>query len=290
MRRVEAVAQVRELSRSWKREGLSVAFVPTMGALHEGHLALVHQARTCADRVVVSVFVNPTQFGPAEDFSRYPRDLKRDAALCESAGADALWAPGVADIYPEGSSTFVEVEGPLTRGLCGARRPGHFRGVATVVAKLFASVEPDVAVFGQKDAQQVAVLKRMTRDLLLPVRIVVAPIVREADGLALSSRNAYLTAEERAQAACLKRGLDAALEAFVGGESAPAALIARCSEALSQAPLARPDYVEVVDAETLEPLSGPPTRPALLAVAVFFGQTRLIDNALLPPQEPVTCC
>lgn len=289
MRRVEGVAEIRDLSRGWKREGLTVGFVPTMGALHEGHLSLLRLAKSHADRVVVSVFVNPTQFGPAEDFSRYPRDLERDAALCLSAGADALWAPTVQDIYPEGSATVVEVEGPLTQSLCGARRPGHFKGVATVVAKLFAAVEPDLAVFGQKDAQQVAVLKKMTRDLLLPVRILVAPIVREADGIALSSRNAYLTLEERAQAVCLKRGLDAASQAFARGERNPFALTALCATHIATAPLARLDYVELVDGESLEPIPDTLSRPALLAVAAFFGQTRLIDNAVLAAQEPSPC-
>lgn len=281
MRRVESVSQVRGLSRAWKQEGLTVGFVPTMGALHEGHLSLIRLAKSHADRVVVSVFVNPTQFGPAEDFSRYPRDLEKDAALCLSTGADALWTPGVQDIYPEGSATFVHVEGPLASTLCGARRPGHFTGVATVVAKLFAAVEPDLAVFGQKDAQQVAVLRRMTRDLLLPVSIIVGPILREDDGLARSSRNAYLTPEERAQAVCLKQGLDAASQSFAQGERNPSLLTALCAARIATAPLARPDYVELVDGESLEPISETLSRPALLAVAAFFGQTRLIDNTVL---------
>lgn len=285
MQTVEAVAEVRALSRAWKRDGLTVGFVPTMGALHEGHLSLIRTAKARCDRAVVSVFVNPTQFGPQEDFERYPRDLARDRELCASAGADALWAPAVAEIYPEGAATWVEVGPPLTTGLCGARRPGHFRGVTTVVTKLFHAVEPDVAVFGQKDAQQAAVIRRLAADLLSPVEVVVAPVVREPDGLALSSRNAYLSPEERAQAPAIKRGLDAALAAYLGGERDPRRLEALCRAEVAAAPLARIDYIDLVDAATLTPAAAPLSRPALLAVAAHFGGTRLIDNASLPPLE-----
>jgi len=285
VRTVSTVEEVRALSRSWKREGARVGFVPTMGALHEGHLSLVRRARSRCDRTLLSIFVNPLQFGPGEDFDRYPRDLGRDTSLCEGAGVDALWLPARAGLYPEGFSTAVQVEGPLVDSLCGASRPGHFRGVATVVAKLLIACEPDLAVFGQKDAQQAAVIRRMVTDLSLPCEIVVAPIVREKDGLALSSRNTYLTPTERAQAPCLKRGLDAASALYAGGERDPAPLLGACRASLSSAPLARIDYIALVDAATLAPLSTALTRPALLAVAVFFGGTRLIDNALLPPSE-----
>jgi len=285
VRTVRTVDEIRALSRSWKREGTRVGFVPTMGALHEGHLSLVRLVRSRCDRTVVSIFVNPLQFGPGEDFDRYPRDLDRDRSLCEGAGVDAVWAPSPADLYPEGFATAVEVEGPLATSLCGGSRPGHFRGVATVVAKLLLAVEPDVAVFGQKDAQQVAVIRRMAADLALPCEIAVAPTVREPDGLALSSRNAYLTPAERSQATCLKRGLDAASALFAAGQREPRHLLGACRAALESSPLARIDYLALVDAATLVPVEPTLSRPALLAVAVFFGRTRLIDNALLSPSE-----
>ncbi len=283
MRILRTAAEARAASRAWKREGLRVALVPTMGYLHEGHLSLVRLARARAGRVVVSIFVNPAQFGPAEDLDRYPRDLARDTALCEEAGVDALFCPDAGEVYPPGYATYVTVEGALTAGLCGARRPGHFRGVATVVAKLFAMVEPDAAAFGQKDAQQVAVVRRMTADLNLPVELLVGPTVRETDGLALSSRNACLTPAERAQAPVLKRALDAAAARFEAGERSAAELLSAAGTALAAAPLARPDYVDLVDAETLEPAGPALVRPALLALAVYFGATRLIDNAVLTP-------
>ncbi len=270
----------RAFSRACRARGERVGLVPTMGYLHEGHLSLVRAARERADRVMVTLFVNPTQFGPREDLAKYPRDFDRDRALCESAGVDALFAPEAADMYPPGHATRVEVTGPLTTGLCGASRPGHFSGVATVVTKLFALCEPDVAVFGQKDAQQTAVIRRFTADLDLPVEIVVAPIVREADGLAMSSRNVYLSPEERAQALVLKRSLDAASQAFASGERDAGKLLAVVRDTLATAPLCRPDYVACVDDATLEPLETI-VRPALLALAAFFGTTRLIDNVRL---------
>ncbi len=261
-----------------------------MGYLHEGHLSLIRIARQHAGRVVVSLFVNPTQFGPGEDLERYPRDFERDRALCEKAGVDALFVPDAGDMYPHGFATSVDVRGTLTAGLCGASRPGHFAGVATVVTKLFNLCEPDVAVFGQKDAQQAAVIRRFTEDLDLPVQIVVAPIVREADGLAMSSRNVYLSPEERAQAVVLKRSLDAAVALFDRGERNVAAIINEVEELVSSTPLARIDYVELVDAHTLAPVDVL-ERPALLAVAVYFGKTRLIDNTLLPTDwSALTCC
>jgi pantoate--beta-alanine ligase len=245
-------------------------------------MSLLRIARRQADRVMVTLFVNPLQFGPREDLERYPRDFERDRALCEKEGADALFAPDAAEMYPPGSCTRVEVPGPLTAGLCGARRPGHFTGVATVVTKLLAICEPDVAVFGQKDAQQAAVIRRLVRDLNLPVEVVAAPIVREADGLALSSRNVYLSPEERVQATALKASLDEAERLFAAGERDAGALAAAARAVLDSAPLARPDYVELVDAGTFEPVSVL-RRPALLALAVYFGATRLIDNTTLIP-------
>ena len=272
--------EARAFSRRSRSEGERLALVPTMGYLHEGHLSLISAARKGAGRVVVSIFVNPLQFGPSEDLARYPTDFERDARMCEEAGVDAIFRPDAAEMYPAGHATRVTVEGPLTSGLCGASRPGHFAGVATVVAKLFAICEPDVAVFGQKDAQQAAVIRRMTADLNLPVEIVVAPIVREADGLAMSSRNVYLNAEERSQAASLHRALVAAQALASSGAVEREALLRAVREVLAGASLARIDYAELVDAETLETVPRL-ERPALLALAVFFGKTRLIDNVVL---------
>ncbi len=278
---LEASAETRATCRAWKRGGAGVGFVPTMGYLHEGHISLVRIAKDSCRKVVASIFVNPTQFGPNEDFARYPRDLKRDAAMCEAAGVDLLFVPPVEEIYPAGSATFVNVEGPLTSTLCGASRPGHFRGVATVVAKLLAIVEPDVAVFGQKDAQQLLVIRRMARDLFFPGEIVAGPIVRESDGLAMSSRNAYLNPDERAQATVIWRSLQEAARMFGEGERRAAKIVAKAREMLAFSPLARPDYVELVDNETLSPVQGKINGAALLTLAVFFGKTSLIDNAIL---------
>jgi len=271
----------RAFARAAKARGERVGLVPTMGFLHEGHLSLIRAARQHAERVVVTLFVNPTQFGPKEDLDKYPRDFERDCALCESAGADALFAPEAVHMYAPGHATKVEVEGSLTSGLCAASRPGHFSGVATVVTKLFNLCEPDVAVFGQKDAQQAAVIRRFTADLNLPVKIIVAPIIRESDGLAMSSRNAYLSREERAQATVLKRALDAAVALYDRGERRAEKILTAVLDALESAPLARVDYAELVDASTLEPITMLERR-ALLALAVFVGPTRLIDNTLLP--------
>jgi pantoate--beta-alanine ligase len=264
--------------------GETVALVPTMGYLHEGHLSLVRLARRHASRVMATIFVNPLQFGPREDLSRYPRDFDRDRALLEGEDVDALFAPDAEEMYPAGACTRVIVEGPLTEGLCGASRPGHFAGVATVVAKLFTICEPDAAVFGQKDAQQAAVIRRMTRDLNLPVEIVVGPIVREPDGLAMSSRNVYLSAEERAQAPVLHGALLTAEAAAAAGERRPEALLDRVRSRIASAPLARLDYAALVDAETLVPVERL-GEPAILALAVFFGGTRLIDNTVLLPHR-----
>ncbi len=262
-----------------RRAAWSVGLVPTMGALHEGHLSLVRRAREENDVVVVSVFVNPTQFGPQEDYSRYPRDLARDTVLAVEAGADLIFAPAAEEMYLPGHSTWVDVEG-LSEGLCGASRPGHFRGVCTVVAKLFSLCRPDRAYFGRKDAQQLAVITRMARDLNLGVEIVPCAIVREADGLALSSRNVYLTPEQRQQAVALSRALQAAEALVAGGERRTEAIEAAVRQVLAEAPLGEVDYVALVDAEGLTPVESVESA-VLLALAVRFGKTRLIDNTVL---------
>lgn len=253
-----------------------LGLVPTMGYLHEGHLSLARRAREECDRVAASIFVNPTQFGPTEDLSKYPRDLDRDLSLLDAAGVDLVWTPDNETIYPPDFSTWVEVEG-LTKPLEGAARPGHFRGVTTVVAKLFNAVQPQAAYFGQKDAQQAAVVRKMTRDLNFPVEIVVCPTVREADGLAMSSRNSYLSPEERKSAVVLFRALTAAREAFERGERDAESLRKVMSATLASEPRARTQYVSCADYDTLEEL-GTVTGKALLSMAVFIGKTRLIDN------------
>ena len=271
-----------EAAASWRAEGLVQAFVPTMGALHDGHLSLLRIAASRADRVSVSIFVNPAQFGPGEDLDRYPRSPERDLEMLERAGADLVFMPSAGEIYPEGFCTWIEVEG-MTERLCGAFRPGHFRGVATVCSILFGILRPDMAVFGRKDAQQLAVIRRMVRDLRLGVEIVAAPIVREPDGLAMSSRNAYLTGQERAQAPAIHRGLMRAALAAAGGQSVPAAaLIGSFIDEVAGQPLLRIQYAELVDPDTMEPMQKL-DRPGLLAVAVNAGSTRLIDNILLAP-------
>ena len=259
-----------------------VVLVPTMGALHRGHARLIEKARSLAGRdglVVVSIFVNPTQFGPKEDFSRYPRPFAADRELCAEYGADVIFHPKAEAIYPAGFSAFVD-ETVVSAPLCGASRPGHFRGVCTVVLKLFQITQPDSAVFGLKDFQQCAVIRRMVRDLNVPVRIVPVETVREADGLALSSRNRYLTAGERAQAPVLRRALLATSAAFKGGETSAAKLRQLLVKTIATAPLARLDYAEIADADTLRPVREV-RRGTVLALAVFFGKTRLIDNLWL---------
>jgi pantoate--beta-alanine ligase len=263
-----------------RRAGEVIGLVPTMGFLHEGHLSLVRIARNRADRVVVSLFVNPTQFGPKEDLGRYPRDFERDLALCESEGVDVLFVPTADAMYPAGFSTYV-IEEALGDGLCGASRPGHFRGVATVVTKLFNLTLPDFAVFGEKDAQQVRVIRRMVRDLNQPVTIITGPTAREPDGLAMSSRNSLLSPAERAEAACLSRGLAAAHARYAGGEREAAPLKAVVASIIAiEAPHGIVDYIELVDDVTLRSVETI-TGPALLAVAVRFSATRLIDNITL---------
>lgn len=256
-----------------------VGLVPTMGYLHEGHLSLVHRAKEECDHVVVSIFVNPTQFGPKEDLSKYPRDLDRDLSLLEPLGVDLVWMPTAEIMYPPGYQTWVEVE-TITRHLEGIMRPGHFRGVTTVVAKLFNAVQPHCAYFGQKDAQQAAVIRQMTRDLNFPVEIVVCPIVREPDGLAMSSRNVYLDSEQRKAARVLSRALNTAKEVYDTGERSAEKIREKMKEVLAGEPLADVQYVSCADYDTLEELETV-TGKALLSMAVFIGRTRLIDNIVL---------
>jgi len=268
----------------WRADGEIVGFVPTMGALHEGHLSLVRQAGEKADRVVVSVFVNPTQFGPGEDFETYPRDPEGDADKLEEAGADLLFLPAVDTIYPEGAVTRVRVDGPPAEGLETAHRPGHFEGVATVVSQLFQLVQPNFAVFGRKDAQQLAVVRRLVEDLHIPVSILAGETVREADGLAMSSRNAYLSEEERQQATVLYRALQAAEERIREGERNAASIRSLMCDLLMTVPGARIDYAEVVDAETFRPVERI-EGDVVLPLAVHIGKTRLIDNIHLELDE-----
>lgn len=268
------------------RSGGPVGLVPTMGAFHAGHVSLMVKARRECKLVVVSLFVNPTQFGPQEDLARYPRDWEGDCWQAAQAGVDVIFAPPVAEVYPPGFCTSVEVAG-LTDRLCGASRPGHFRGVATVVTKLLLMARPDRAYFGQKDYQQLQVVRRLARDLNLPVQIVGCPIVRDSDGLALSSRNRYLTVEERGRALVLPRACRAARERFLAGARDPKELLDAVREVLASEPKVRLDYVELVDGEDLTPISRV-TRPAVLAIAAYVGTTRLIDNIVLYPDgEPV---
>ena len=257
----------------------TVGLVPTMGYLHEGHLSLVRRAREECDHVVVSIFVNPTQFGPKEDLSKYPRDLDRDLRLLESLGTDLVWSPTAEIMYPDGYQTWVEVEA-ITRPLEGAMRPGHFRGVTTVVAKLFNAVQPHKAYFGQKDAQQAAVIRQMTRDLNFPIEIVICPIVREPDGLAMSSRNVYLDSEQRKAATILYRSLSAAKQAYEQDERNAEKLRKVMKDVLASEPLAQTQYVSCADYDTLEELETV-TGKTLLSMAVFVGKTRLIDNFVL---------
>ena len=279
LRVIETIAELRSWSRAARHAGKSVGLVPTMGALHAGHISLVHAAKVGCDAVAVSIFVNPTQFGPNEDFADYPRTFAADCKLLEATGVDVVFAPRSEEMYPGGATTFVEVAG-LSERMDGASRPGHFRGVATIVSKLFLAAEPDRAYFGQKDAAQVAVLRRMTADLALPVDLVVCPIVREADGLALSSRNRYLSAEERVQALVLSRALAAVEAGFHAGKRSAETLTKLAAEQFATVPDVRVDYIAAVDWATLEPVAE--VVPGnLFAVAAWVGSTRLIDNLVL---------
>lgn len=279
---VRTVAALRARLKPWRETGQSVGLVPTMGAVHAGHLALVKTARAACERVVATIFVNPAQFGPSEDLSRYPRREAEDMAAFAAAGVDLLFAPPVEEVYPAGFSTKVSVAG-LAERLEGAHRPGHFDGVATVVAKLLIQALPDCAFFGEKDYQQLQVIKHMAADLNIPVEIVGVPTVREADGLALSSRNEYLTQKERAAAPALNRTL-VALAAAVAGGADPVAEVEKAKAALLAAGFARVDYVAVADAATLEPVAKHGRRPARALAAAVLGKTRLIDNVAIPPR------
>ena len=282
MQVVTSIEELRSIIKWWRGEGHSIGLVPTMGYLHEGHKSLIVKAVSENDRVVVSDFVNPTQFGANEDLSSYPRDMERDAAVCEEAGADVVFHPEPEEMYFEDNCTFVDMDG-LTKGLCGKSRPTHFRGVCTVVSKLFHIVAPDRAYFGQKDAQQLAVIRRMVRDLNFGISIVGCPIVREEDGLAMSSRNTYLSPKERKAALILHKSLSAAEEMAKAGERDAGKLISAIVKSIKTEPLARIDYVELVDAETLEPV-GSIKAPILAAIAVYIGKTRLIDNFSFSPE------
>jgi pantoate--beta-alanine ligase len=279
MRVVASIAQMQALCRTFHREGKSIGLVPTMGALHAGHLSLVRSARTQNHVVVVSIFVNPLQFGPREDFGKYPRTFDADCAKLEHEGVDFVFAPTVEEMYPEGAATYVSVEG-LSEKLDGKSRPGHFKGVTTVVSKLFHIVPADRAYFGQKDAAQVAVLRKMVRDQNIDIELMVCPIVREKDGLALSSRNSYLSAEERKQALVLHRALMRVQTMVDSGESDAAKLSSVAHELIAEEPGAKLDYLEIVNPDTLEPLADV-KHGALVAVAAWFGATRLIDNLVL---------
>ena len=279
LRVLRTVAELRAWARHERARGNSISLVPTMGALHDGHASLIRAAADVCSRVAVSIFVNPTQFGPNEDFARYPRTFAADCELAEAAGADIVFAPSVEELYPNAESTFVEVAG-LSHLLDGKSRPGHFRGVATVVAKLLIAAEPDRAFFGQKDAAQVAVLRRMTADLLLATEIVVCPIVREPDGLALSSRNIYLNPEEREWALTLSRAVRQAEALFAAGERRAGKITQAARMSFAELPQLRVDYIALVDWATLEPVETA-TPGSLFAVAAWVGATRLIDNTIL---------
>lgn len=279
MKTCNTIEDMRAACRAARRGGKRLGFVPTMGALHEGHSSLVRAARACCDVVAASIFVNPTQFGPTEDLAKYPRSFDQDRELLEREGAKLLFAPPVEEMYPAGAVSWVTVEG-LSEKLDGRSRPGHFRGVTTVVAKLFHIVDPDMAFFGQKDAAQVAIIRRMVRDLNFPVEIVACPIVRESDGLAMSSRNAYLDSQQRKQAQVLHQSLMRVRKEWEGGERDAEKLRAAGREEVAGEELVRLDYFEIVDADSLDPIANV-ARGALVAVAGFVGTTRLIDNILL---------
>ena len=282
MKVIESVADMQQEALALKRAGKRIGFVPTMGYLHEGHLSLIRLARENADVVVVSVFVNPTQFGPKEDFGKYPRDIERDKQLCRLEKTDIFFSPPAEEMYAKDYSVYISDE-KLASDLCGAARPGHFRGVDTVVAKLFNIVQPDVAVFGEKDAQQLRIIRRLVRDLNFPIEIIPGPTAREPDGLALSSRNVLLKPEERDDALCLRKALLLAEELYAKGERDADAIRKAMQKVIDDAKTATVDYIELVDDATLEPVAKI-KGPVLVALAVKFSVTRLIDNTVLGPQ------
>lgn len=273
------IKEVRTQVKAWKKEGLSVGFVPTMGYLHEGHGSLISRARKENDKVVVSIFVNPMQFGPGEDLESYPRDLEKDSAYCESLGADLIFHPEPSEMYTDGFCSYVDMS-VLTEELCGLSRPVHFRGVCTVVSKLFNIVQPDRAYFGQKDAQQLAIIKRMVQDLNMDLEIIGCPIVREEDGLAKSSRNTYLSAEERQAALVLSKAVKLGQELVAAGEKDAKKIVSEMSALIEKEPLARIDYVKAVDGLTMQQIDTV-KEPMLVALAVYIGKTRLIDNFMI---------
>lgn len=276
MRVVKSVKEVRDAVKEWKAQGLSVGFVPTMGYLHEGHESLIKKAVKDNDRVVVSIFVNPMQFGPTEDLDKYPRDLERDSKLCENAGANLIFHPEKEEMYFEDFSSYVDING-LSDELCGKSRPIHFRGVCTVVTKLFNIVNPDRAYFGEKDAQQLAIIRRFVRDLNIDIEIIGCPIIREEDGLAKSSRNTYLSKKERQAALILSQSLNLAKDAINSGERNSSVVIDIISNSIKKEPLAKIDYIEVVDSLAMKPVKTI-EKSVLVAIAVYIGKTRLIDN------------
>lgn len=280
MKICQTVGQTREVLKKERELGRSIGFVPTMGYFHEGHLSLMRQARSQCDIVVISIFVNPTQFGPAEDYASYPRDIERDKKMAEEVGVDYAFIPPLEEIYPQGYSTYVNLEGSLTEGLCAAGRPEHFRGVATVVTKLFNIVQPDRAYFGQKDAQQAIVIRQMVKDLNMPIEIIVCPIVREDDGLAMSSRNIYLSKEERKAALVLSRSLKKAEEMIAQEERSAKAVREKVERMIGEEPLANLEYVAVCNTANLQEVDRIEGE-VLIALAARFGKARLIDNTIV---------
>lgn len=275
MKLVKTIKEIRKIVSEWKKEGLTIGFVPTMGYLHEGHQSLIKNAAE-NDKVIVSIFVNPIQFGPGEDFATYPRDIDRDMEKCSEAGADLIFAPLPEEMYLNDFSTFVDMTGP-TDDLCGKARPGHFKGVCTVVNKLFNIVAPDKAYFGEKDAQQLAVIKRMVRDLNINIKIIGCPIIREKDGLAKSSRNTYLSVEERKAALVINKALTSGKNMIQNGEKNPDKIVSAITSVINEEPLAKIDYIKIVDADTISAVSEI-NGNILVAAAVYIGKTRLIDN------------
>ena len=280
MQVIEKISDMQSYVRKCKLDGKTIGFVPTMGYLHEGHLSLVRIARKRCDILVVSIFVNPTQFGPGEDFDKYPRDFERDKKLCEQENVDIIFAPSVEEMYPKDSVTYVDMAGEMTNVLCGKYRPGHFRGVMTVVSKLFNIVQPDIAVFGRKDGQQLAVIRRMVSDLNFPIEIIGGETVRESDGLAMSSRNKYLTEEQRKSAPALYKSLLLAKTMIENGETDSSKIVERMRDYISNSGDFKIQYIEIVDADTLTPVDKIRNK-VMIALAAFLGETRLIDNIVV---------